>query len=457
METNRRFREYEPGQMLLLPPDMREWLPEGHLANFVSDVVDGLDLKEIVESYESPEGGAPAYHPVMLVKLLVYGYCVGVRSSRKLERATQESVAFRVLAADQHPDHDTIAEFRRRRLGFLQGLFSQVLELCKAAGLVKLGHVALDGVKVRANASKHKAMSYGRMRQEEKRLKAEVERIFAEAERIDQEEDAKYGKGVRGDELPTELARRESRLIKIREAQAALEIEARRKAEAKRGEYEKKKQAWEGRNRKGRGPKEPSEKVDPKAQMNFTDPESRIMPEPGGKHFEQSYNCQAAVDGKAQVIVACDVTQDVQDRKQLKPMVKEMKANGCKPKRLLTDASYFDSKQIKDKGLASIDLYVAVGKEKHGYRAPSAPRGRIPKKATTAQRMARKLQTQRGRTAYAKRKAIVEPVFGQIKELRGFRRFSFRGHRKVQAEWSLVCTTHNLLKLFRSGWSPAGA
>ena len=278
MKEPTRFREYVPEQLLLLPPDMREWLPEDHLAYFIMDVVDTLDLSAIYGGYDGRRGGQPPYDPRMMVGLVLYSYCVGVPSSRKIEKNTYESVPFRVIAADQHPDHDTIASFRRRHLEGLTELFVQVLQLCGKAGLVKLGHVSLDGTKVRANASKHKAMSYGRMEEKERELQAEVDRLLGEAAAVDAEEDARYGKDKRGDELPEELRRKGSRLKKIGEARRALEEEAKAKAEARREELRQQEEAREkeGKKRKGKKPKEPLEKPEPKAQRNFTDPDSRI-------------------------------------------------------------------------------------------------------------------------------------------------------------------------------------
>ncbi len=288
---SRIYLSYDPEQRLLLPPDLREWLPEGHLALFISDVVDELDLQPILAAYESGDGrGRPPYHPLMMVKLLVYGYCIGRVSSRKIEKATYEDVAFRVLACNQHPDHDSIAEFRKRHLQELASLFVQVLKLCEQAGLVKLGHVAIDGSKLRANASKHKAMSYERMCEKEEQLAAEVARLLQEAAAVDEAEDQQYGKGRRGDELPAELARRESRLHKIREAKAALEEEAKVKAAAAAAaaeaklEVRKKREAETGKKTPGRKPQVvevAAAKPEAKAQRKFTDPESRIMKDGG--------------------------------------------------------------------------------------------------------------------------------------------------------------------------------
>jgi transposase len=449
METTR-FRSYVPDQLLLLPPDLREWLPEGHAAYFILDVLGELDLSEVYASYDSSKGGRPGFDPRLMTGLLLYGYCQGVTSSRKIEKATYESVPFRVLSANQHPDHDTIAEFRRRHLSALSGLFVQVLHLCQRAGLVRLGHVALDGTKLRANASKHKAMSYGRMKEKITELESQVAELLAEAEAVDAAEDAQYGQGRRGDELPEELRFRQRRLEKIRQAKAALEAEARGEAQ---GQPEAKgADAAEAPPEGTVEPKLPAEK----AQRNFTDPDSRIMRDGATKSFEQSYNCQAAVDDQAQVIVAAQVTQKANDKQQVKPLLEQMKANlgEAKPRVISADAGYFSEDNVKYLESEKIEPYVATGRQKHGTVEPVAPRGRIPSRATVQERMARKLRTKKGKREYSKRKGTVEPVFGQIKEVRGLRRFLLRGLESVQAEWSLICTTHNLLKLFRSGWCP---
>ncbi len=447
MKINRIFREYAPDQLLLLPPDMREWLPEDHLVWFVREIVAELDLRAILTSYDGSRGGQPAYDPIMMTALLIYGYCVGMASSRKIERATYESVPFRVLAADQHPDHDTIAAFRHRHLEALGGLFVQVLQMCQRAGLVKLGRVALDGTKMKANASRHKAMSYGRMEGEIQRLETEVAKLLAEAEATDAAEDALYGKGKRGDELPAELKRRTDRIAKIRKAKSELEAEARERAEAEQAEYEKKVEAREARGGAGKPPRKPEETPDPKTQRNFTDGDSRIMPISTGG-FQQCYNCQAAVDEKAQVIVAAEVTQNPCDMNELEPMVKaiEKNLNGKKPKKLLADSGYYSEAHVNFLNERGIDPYLATGRLKHDKK-DLAPRGRIPKNADTKQRMARKLRTAKGRATYAARKKIVEPVFGQVKQARGLRDFLLRGFEKVLQEWRLICATHNLLKL----------
>jgi transposase len=461
MKTPKTFRRYEPGQLFLLPPDMSKWLPEDHLVYFIHDVVSQLELSEIFDSYDSSKGGYPAYHPEMMVALLIYAYCVGVPSSRKIEKATYESIAFRVLTADQHPDHDTICAFRRRHLKALAALFVQVLRLCQKAGLVKLGHVALDGTKVRANASKHKAMSYGRMEKSIAELEAEVQRLLSEAEAIDAKEDNRYGKGRRGDEVPEKLRFKQSRLAKIKEAKEALEREVLEHFPEQQAAYEKKRRDYDSRpgNRRARPPKAPSDKPESKAQRNFTDPDSRIMKMSATKSFEQCYNCQAAVDGHHQVILAPRVTQYANDKRQVEPVIEKLKSNldGATPKQVSADSDYYSQDNVLYLAGHHIDAYVATGRWKHTHRVPAAPRGRIPKDATVKERMTRKLRTIKGRATYSKRKGIVEPVFGQIKQVRGFRQFLLRGFDQVSAEWELICLGHNLMKLFRSGWKPVTA
>jgi len=456
--------------MLLLPALLHDWLPDGHLARFVAELVETLDLSAIYGKYEEGDGrGLAAYDPRMMVRVLIYGYCRGVASSRRIERATYEDVAFRYLAADEHPDHDTIADFRKEHLAALAQLFVQVLRLCQQAGLVKLGHVALDGTKVKANASKHKAMSYERMGETEKKLEEEVKALLEEAARVDAEEDGKYGKGKRGDELPAELQRRETRLAKIREAKAALEREAREKGEAEKARVEarvkerEQQEAERGRKLGGRSPQAPDPeqaKPEPKAQRNFTDPDSRIMKDGATKEFVQAYNAQAAVDSEAQVIVAAEVTQEANDKQQLVPMLEQVKiVTGSQPQQVTADSGYFSEAQVTDRRLEGIDLWVAPDRQKHGEQVPVAtgpPVESPPALSPTlspAQAMRHKLQTLPGQAIYKMRKAVVEPVFGQIKEQRGFRKFLLRGLLNVQAEWKLICATHNPLKLYRSGRS----
>jgi transposase len=447
---SKQFIPYTLDQRLLLPPDLRDWLPDGHLALFIADVISELDLSAIQREYNRWDGrGRPAYHPAMMTGLLLYAYCVGKTSSRKIERATYEEVPFRVLSGDQHPDHDVISEFRKRHLKGLSGLFFQVLQLCRQAGLVKLGHVALDGTKVKANASKHKAMSYKRMCEAERKLQEEVARLLAEAERVDAEEDERYGKGCRGDELPDELRRRENRLQKIRAAKAALEAEARERAEKKAAEAKERikererKEEAQGRKFGGRPPKVPHpDEAVPKdnAQRNFTDPDSRIMVDKSTNSFSQAYNAQAAVDSAAQIIVAADVTQDANDKHQLVPMVEQMRENvGCLPEHLSADAGYFSAEAVMAPSLAGTNLLVPPEKNV---------------KTKEAEAMRARLEDEENRSIYRMRKAIVEPVFGQTKSVRGFCRFALRGYENVRLEFELIALTHNLLKLFRCGWTP---
>jgi transposase len=415
-----------------MPASMREWLSTDHLAYFISDIVDQLDLSAIMKRYAIEERGYPPYHPAMMVKVLLYAYCVGVPSSRKIEKRLCEDIAFRVLAASNTPDFRTISDFRKDHLKALAGLFLQVLKLCQKAGLVKLGHVALDGTKIKANASKHKAMSYKRMKEEEARLEAEVAALMKKAEAVDEEEDSRYGKDKRGDELPKELSFREGRLKKIREAKAALEEEAKREAEIAAVS-----------NKKHTGV------PDDKAQRNFTDPESRIMPAPGGKHFIQAYNAQAAVDSAHQVIVAAEVTNKPTDRGQSEPMMEVVKENtGKLPRQMSADAGYFSSDAVKNLDAQGIDVYMPPDKMGHRSTLPPAPRGRIPKDLSIVDRMRRKLRTKKGKERYGLRKELPEPVFGQIKQARGFRQFILRGENKADGEWKIICAGHNLLKLF---------
>lgn len=446
----RTFRPYDRDQLILLPPALQEWLPEGHLSGCVAELVDTLDLSEIFSYYGGPARGTVPFDPRMLTTVVIYAYCIGVFSSRKINRKLEEDVAFRVLAANQRPDFRTISDFRKVHLRALTGLFKQVFEMCRKAGIVKLGNVAVDGTKIQAAASKHKAMSYDRMEKEEKRLTAEIETMLKQAQAIDEQEDAEYGSNRRGDELPVEMAFRESRRKKIQEAKAALEREAKEKMEAAKREIES--QEKEGKQCDPKL-KKLTGIPDPKAQKNFTDPESRIMPSSTYKgSFVQGYNCQAAVDGESQIIVAADVTQEANDKKQAAPMLEQVIANvGTAPKNVLMDSGYFSEENIGKLDMPGMEVLIPPDRKEHGKKTPAAPRGRIPGTLSVADRMRRKLQTKIGRAIYAKRKEIVEPVFGQIKQARGFRQFLLRGMEKVKGEWTLICTTHNILKLWKSG------
>ncbi len=452
--ADKTFRRYDPDQLLLLSPSIQEWVPEGHLARFVSDLVEeALDLAPIYAAYEE-ERGFPPYDPRLMLKLLLYGYATGTASSRKLEQRSYDDIACRFLCCDQHPDYRSIARFRRRHLEALSELFCQALALCAKARLVKLGRIALDGTKLRANASRHKAMSYERMEREEVRLEAELaelrakaEALLAEAEATDEAEDARYGAERRGDELPAELHRREQRLETIREAKAALEAEVRGAAAAKK----------KGRKRKRRDEEQPP-RPKPKAQRNFTDPDSRIM-KTSDKSFHQCYSGQAVVDERAQVIVAADLTNCAADAPALSPLLEQLERNlaaaASAPElagaELLADSAYYSEENVASCQAHGLDPLLATGRLKHSETPPPAPRGRIPKNASPKERMARKLRTQRGRAAYARRKAIVEPVFGQIETVQNGRRLLLRGLEAARAEWRLHCACHNLLKLFRAG------
>ncbi len=429
------YRSYLPEQDFLMPPSLRDWLPEGHLAYFVSEVVDQLDLSAIHAVYEREKRGQPPYDPRMMTKLLLYGYCVGVFSSRRIQKRLQEDIAFKVLAAGNEPDFRTISDFRKIHLEVLQGLFEQVLEMALESGAVKLGRVSLDGTKVKANASKHKAMSYGRMKEKQRQLQEEVKQLLAQAEAADEEEDRRHG-DKRGDELPEELRRRETRLAKIKQAKKVVEQRARAKAAA------------EGKSAEEVNKAKPTDKD----QYNFTDLESRIMK--GADGFVQAYNAQAAVEPEMGLIVGQLVTQAANDKEQLKPMVEVIEQqSGQQPEAILADSGYCSEENLKylesaDQPEKKIEGYIATGKQKHGEHRQPCQRGPLPKGASRVDRMKRKLLTKAGKAVYAARKCVVEPVFGQIKQARGFRQFVLRGIRKVKGEWALVCLTHNILRFY---------
>ena len=445
------FRAFAPDQDLLLPPSLDEWLPADHMARFIADLVDEhLDLSRIHAAYIEGRG-APPFDPRLMVRILLYGYTTGVRSSRKLEAACVDVVAFRWLAGGQAPDYRSIARFRKRHLSALGHVFVQALALCQAAGMVTLGRVALDGTKLRANASRRKAMSYARMSEKEKILAQEVSDLLADAEAIDAAEDARYGKNRRGDELPEELRRRESRLVKIREAKQALEDQARERAQAAA-------QA-KGRDR-GEDEDTVAERVaqagaravpTPKAQRNFTDPESKIMKTSDGS-FHQCFNAQAVVDAEHQVIVAADLNDCAADVGNLIPMTEQTVANvGRAPGELLADAGYCSEDNLTQAAAVTAssgtEFFIATGRTKHDDPIPASPRGRIRKDATPRQRMARKLKTKKGRAAYARRKVIVEPVFGQMATLQNGKHLLLRGLHDARGEWLLLAACHNLRKL----------
>ena len=454
------FRPYDPEQVLLLAPVLSEWVPEGDLAHFVSDLVEtrALELSAIYAGYEE-ERGYPPYDPRLMVKLLVYGYANGIVSSRKLERASYRDVAVRMLCADQHPDYRSIARFRARHLEALGELFVQALRLCRQAELVGLGALALDGTKLRANASRHKAMSYERMGKAEAQLEAEIAAIranvaalFAEAEALDAEEDERYGPERRGDELPEELRRREQRLARIRAAKRALEAEAAEREAARRAELEAQGKKPR-RPPKGRDPYAPK----PSAQRNFTDPESKIMKTSDGA-YHQCYNGQAIVDSRAQVIVACELSAEAPDARQLSPALDQLaenleaiEAELPEGAALTADAGYFSEDNVRITAQHGLDAHIATGRFKHSEPQPPAPRGPVSKTATPKQRMARKLRTKKGRATYARRKTIVEPVFGQLDTVQDARQLLLRGKQAARDQWRFHCAIHNLLKLHRAG------
>lgn len=457
---NKRFRVCDVDQQYLLPPSLSDWLPENHLARFIAEVTDELDLSAIYAKYERKDGrGLSAYHPLLLTRLLLYGYCCGITSSRRIEKACWDNVAFRYLAVNQHPDHDTIANFRREHLDALAGLFVQALQLCQKAGLVKLGHVAIDGTKIMANASQHRSVSHKKLSEREQYWKETVDRLLAEAERTDQQEDQQWGKGQPSD-LPPELAHAEKRLERLREAKAELEREAKEQLEAAQKNYVPGKP---GRPKKdaSRQPGDPQERqrakgqlsrarknaAQPHRQYNFVDPDSRVMLDTSRRSFTQAYNAQIAVDGQAQVIVAAELTQQPTDRRQLAPMVEAVcKTTAAAPQTITADAGYWDTLSLRKVSRQDMQLLVCPDSKPHLPDAElpsSAPRNK------EARAMRELLASETGKALYAMRKAIVEPVFGQIKEVRGIRRFRLRGLARVAGEWKLICATHNLLKLFR--------
>lgn len=474
--AERVFRPYDPSQPLPLPADLRQWLPADHPVYLVSDIVDQLDLSPITSVYDQGDGGGnPPYHPVLLTKLLFYAYSQGVVSSRGIARKTYEDVAFRVLTTDQHPDFRTISDFRERHLQALVPLFKQVVRLAGRLGLVKLEHVAQDGSKILANASKHRAMSYARMKQAEQRLGKEIQALLEAAKAADEAEDAEVGTKRTGDELPEnlsgEISRRERRLSTIREAKAALEREARAEAERVRAaeEAERARRAEAGEPQKPGKRPNPSELPKDAAQRNFTDPDSRIMKN-SDKAFVQAYNAQVAVDASGhQIIVGCALTNQSADAPHLEPMVEHVQeTTGDKPTEWSADAGYFSPHNIEVLEAQGIDAFIPPDRQRHsqqplpvgvarvlevagvGSGPPGVVEGTPADEAAVKVEMRAKLRTESGRAAYAKRKQTAEPVFGQIKERRGLRRFLLRGRIKVSGEWTLWCLTHNLGKIVQA-------
>ena len=435
------FRDWSLDQALLLPPSVHDFVPAGHLSRLVVALVtEELDLSAILASYKG-EKGQPPYHPAMMVALLLYAYAVGIYSSRRIAKACIERVDFMAIVALDAPDFRTTSEFRRRHLVALSALFVQVLKLCEQAGLVKLGHVALDGTKINANASKHKAMSYERMKKREPELQAEVDGWLKAAEAADAAEDAAFGVDRRGDEMPDWVADKQARLAKIRQAKAELEAEAKAKAAAEQAAREKK----DGdKLRPGRKAVPPSDVPEPKAQRNFTDPDSRILKTKDG--YIQGYNAQAAVDAQEQIIVAHTLSNNGNDQAQLAPLLDATKANlGRNPDEASADAGYCSAANLRTLIRRRIKGYIATGRQKHGTKSATGKRSVKP--GSLLARMNIRLKRGGHRSRYRLRKQVVEPVFGQIKQARGFRQFLLRGIDKVKAEWAMICTAHNLRKL----------
>ena len=501
MQKPKSFRPWQPEQTTLLPPSPREWLADDHQVYFLLDLVDELDLSEILIPAQAKDPrGEKGFDPRMMSMLLLYAYCVGIVSSRKIERACYEDLAFRVLTGNQQPDHSRISEFRRRNLDALKDLFVQILRLCQKAGMVSLGHVALDGTKVQANASKRKAMSHERMLRAEKELQKEINALIRKAEILDAQEDRRYGKGKLGSELPDELRRRQDRLARIRQARKEMEAETAAAAARQRQEHAEEAQAEAASARDADAPADEQTELTRKAdaaaakakaarekanesaedagleppdleplacvamprrglarksdgtptrktQRNFTDADSHLM-QSGGSYL-QGYNCQLAVDSDHQVIVAVGVSNQPPDVEHLEPMLQRIATSaGALPDVMTLDAGYWSEENARVCVDQGIDAYIATGRLPHG-QPPPPQRGPLPRDADAKTRMARKLRSKKGSAIYAQRKAIVEPVNGQIKEGRGLRRFLLRGLEKVDGEWHLIAATHNLLKLFR--------
>ena len=449
------FREVDRETGFLLPPSVNEWLPEQHLARFVVEVIDRLDLSVMVKAYRG--SGSASYHPSMLLGLLVYGYATAVHSSRKLERATYDSVAFRFIAANDHPDHDTIATFRRRFLKEIETLFVSVLVLAREMGMLRLGTVALDGTKVHANASRHSALSYEHASQIEAQLKAEVAQLLALAEAADQA-DVPDGMSV-----PQELARREERLARLAEAKAKIEARARERFEREQAEHEAKlkaradKEKATGMKPGGKPPAPPTAEPSATDQINLTDEDSRIMPVAGGG-FEQAYNAQAAVAAGSMLVVAVDVVQAANDKQQIEPMLEQLVQLPealATPQTLLADNGYFSAANVAACAKAGIEPLIAMGRERHhrSWRERFAAAPPAPENPTPLDAMRHRLATPEGKRLYALRKQTPEPVFGIIKSVMGFRQFSLRGLAKVKGEWSLVTMAWNIKRMSALAWA----
>jgi len=457
----RKYLTYNPTQSFLLPPNPRDWLHDGHLAVYISDTVDRLDISAIYEYYDKAEAGAPPFNPAMMVKILVYGYCRGIPGSRRIETAVEEDVAFRFLAAGNTPDFRTICQYRKTHIEPLKGIFKQVVKLCQRAGLVKLNAVAGDGTKMKANASLSKNKTMAALMEEDARLEKEINDALAAGIKADDEEDQRYGKDKRGDEPPEFIRNAKKRREFIQEGIARLAREEKEKMDAQEKliEERQRKEEETGMKIRGRKPNPPEAMVDDEKKANTTDPDSRIMKTRSS--YIQGYNGQAVVDCDSQIIVAQAITTDENDVHQLAPMLNEVRRiTGALPKMATMDAGYWSENGILE-APPGVELFIATKKDwkqRNALAELPAPRGRIPQSATARERMERKLLTKRGKKIYKLRGKTVEPVFGQVKDGRRRDRFLLRGEEKVSMEWSLICSTHNLLKLWkheRERWKAA--
>ena len=467
-QARKTYRRWEPQRYAQQAHCPFSKLPPGDLVFFLLDTVAHLDLSRFYAYYEAETRGAPPFDPAEMVCLLLYAYCVGVFSSRKIALACERNLAFLAIVGDDRPDFRTLSDFRKIHLDVFVGVFTQVLQLAAAAGLVRLGNLAIDGTKIQGNASRHKAMSYGYMKKEEQRLRAEIDTLLRQAHATDAGEDAALG-SRRGDELPAELQRRQDRLAVLAAAKQRLEAAARAEAEAeqqRRQEAEAERQRT-GRKRCGRAPGPIVETPDDKAQTNFTDPELKIM-KVNNKGWDCCGNAQASVDGACQIIVSCQVVDAANDKQQAVPMGQAALANlheagialpsdaAGQPAKIpaTLDNGYYSEPAVQGLEDLGFEPYAATGRQRHHASEPTATEP-LPAEATAKEKMAAKLRTPEGKAIYARRKAIVEPVFGQIKGVRGFRRFLLRGLAKVRGEWRLVCLTHNLLKIWRYRCAPS--
>lgn len=441
------FRPLDRETLFLFPPSVQDWLPENHLARFIAEVAAKLDVSALRAKYAGR--GREAYQPEMMIALLFYGYATGMFSSRKLERATYDSVAFRYIAANQHPEHDTIATFRRRFLPEVQDCFRQILLIAAESNMLKVGRVSLDGTKVKANASKHHALSYEHATKLERRIKNEIDRLLRMAEKADQ---ADVPDGM---DIPAELARRETRLQAIGEAKERIRAREQERIAREQAAYNQQlaeradRENRTGKQAKGRKPKRPSRAMDPTAQINLTDEESRVMP--SGDGFVQAYNAQGAIDCDSRLLIDVDVSQRPTDRALLEPAVTRLQSLPQELRstnELLADAGYYSANNVAVCEQQNITPYISIGRERHAgglerFREP-AP---LPANATSLERMAHRLRTKRGREIYGQRKSTIEPAIGVVKSVMGFRQFSLRGYEKVRCEWQLVGTAYNLKRL----------